>query len=188
MIALITDTETSDLISNHSVKLEKQPHVIEFFGALTNVATGERLSEYHTLIKPPKPISFKITEITGITNELLADAPPFADVAGRIAEEIASAPAFIAHNCSFDQEVIDIEYERLCAERWLINGAKPQVIWPRTICTVEATIHIKGYRLKLADLYAYLFNGETFSGAHRARADVDALERICIELFARGDL
>lgn len=187
MLALITDTETSELINNHSIKLEKQPNVIEFFGALTNLATGERLSEYHTLIKPPKPISFKITEITGITNEMLAEAPSFVEVSASIMATIQEAPAFIAHNCSFDKEVIDIEYERLRAERYLIVGQEPKIIWPRTICTVEATLHYKGYRLKLADLYQFLF-GESFSGAHRARADTDALERICIELFARGDL
>jgi len=40
---------------------------------------------------------------------------------------------------------------------------------------------LKGYRLKLAQLYEHLF-GETFPDAHRARNDVQALRRICVEL------
>lgn len=177
MIALIIDTETTDLIFNHSIKLVSQPEMIEYFGALTDLATGERKGEYETLIKPDKPISAKITEITSIDDEMVALAPSFAMVADAIRANIEGAPVVIAHNASFDVEMINIEFERL--------GQK--IAWPRTICTVEATIHLKGFRLKLGGLYDHLF-GETFKDAHRARPDAEALERICIELFARGEL
>jgi len=66
MIALILDCETSDLIVNHSVKLERQPEIIEFCSFTTNLETGERLQELEMLIQPKNPISAKITEITGI--------------------------------------------------------------------------------------------------------------------------
>lgn len=177
MFALILDTETTGLISNHAVKLERQPEIIEYFSVLTDLSTGERHREFEILIKPSNPISAEITEITGIDDEMVKDALGFSEVAELIKADIESAPMVIAQNASFDKEVINIEFERL----GLI------VKWPFTICTVEATLHFKGYRLKQAQLYSHLFN-DTFKDAHRARPDGEALERICIELYKRGEL
>jgi ATP-dependent DNA helicase DinG len=177
MIALILDTETTDLLSNHSIKIEKLPHVIEYFGCITNLATGERLSQLSSLIKPPIAIPAKITDITSITDEMVRHAPIFSFFAHEILAQLTQAPVVIAHNMSYDKEVLDIEFERM--------GRK--ITWPRQICTVEATLHMKGYRLKLGALYELLF-GETFKDAHRAKADTEALERICLKLFQDGQL
>lgn len=177
MKALILDTETTALISNHSIKLDRQPEVIEFFGALTDLTTGIRIGEYEQLIKPRHAITNEITEITGITNEMVAKSPCFSNVADAIRMRIEAAPVVIAHNMSFDKEVIDIEFERF--------GQK--IKWPRVICTVEATLHFKGFRLSLSKLYDHLFS-DTFKDAHRARSDTTALERCCIELYKRGVL
>lgn len=183
MKAFLFDTETTGLISNHTVKLDMQPSVIEFYGCLADLKTGNIESEFDTFVKPPKPLPDKpnfgdkktITQITGITNEMLENAPPFSDVSGQIRSNLESAPIVIAHNMSFDQEMIDIEFERL--------GGK--LNWPeRRLCTIEQTAHIKGYRLTLSALHEYLFK-EPFSGAHRAKADVAALLRCCVELHAR---
>ncbi len=179
MIVTLLDTETTDLISNHSMKLDKQPEIIEVYFRTVDLSSGELLSEYETLIKPSKPINEKTTEITGITNEMLKDAPPFGAVADAIARNFSINP-IIAHNASFDREMLEFEFER-------IHGVKPSWMLTRWICTVEATVHLKGFRLGLQHLHEHLF-GEKFVDAHRARPDVIALERICIELFKRGDL
>ncbi len=39
------------------------------------VRNGEVVEEFDTFVKPGKPITPKITELTGITNEMVADAP-----------------------------------------------------------------------------------------------------------------
>lgn len=184
MRAVIFDTETTGLIDNRTVPLDKQPHCIEFCGVLVDLKTGTVEKEVHTLIKPPIPLPTKvkgdkgIAEMTGITEAMLADAPPFREVAGQIATMLVEAPAVIAHNLSFDKDMIEVELERL----------EMTIGWPkRQICTVEQTIHLRGYRLNLTKLHNILFPGETFT-AHRANADVKALTRCCVELYRRDIL
>lgn len=175
MKALIFDTETTDLINSGLLKIDQKPSIIEFYGEIVDLENGIIAAELENLFKPPKPITAEITKITSITNEMVADAPPFASVANEIRKMIEESEAVIAHNVSFDREAIDIEFERI--------GQK--IHWPRLICTVEATICMKGFRLTLTALHQELF-GEPFSGAHRARHDVQALKRCALELFRRG--
>lgn len=177
MKALIFDTETSGLVENHTIKLEKQPEIIEFYGVIMDLETGEQFQELDLLIKPKFEISDEITRITSITNAMLASALSFEKLHDLIAKLIEEAPLVIAHNLSFDQEMIDLEFERLDLV----------LEWPRPLCTVEATIHLKGFRLSLSALHETLF-GEPFAGAHRAKVDVQALARVCVELFKRGEI
>lgn len=183
MRALILDCETTGLPKNRTIKLDLQPEVIEFAAALVNLKTGKVLKSYQTLIKPLKPLSDTpafgdkktITAITGITNEMLAKAPSFKDISKEIFTMIQKAPVVIAHNLSFDSEMLDIEAERL----------KYKLCWPRKICTVENSVNYKGYRLNLTKLHFELF-GKEFEGAHRAQGDVEALTKCAIEMFKRG--
>lgn len=175
MIVTIFDTETSGLVENHTVKMDKQPEVIDFYAAHVDLKKGKILKEFDTLIKPRTRISELITKITGITNELLEKEKPFNYYGGTIVPMLTVNPVVIGHNLSFDMEMIDLEMERLGRA----------IIWPRPICTVEQTIHLKGFRLSQTALHEHLF-GEGFNDAHRAKPDTQALIRICIELFKRG--
>jgi DNA polymerase III epsilon subunit-like protein len=176
-LVMLFDTETSGLVSNRLLRLEMQPEVIEFYGCLVDLGSPNLMPtwEYQTLIKPKKAISAEITKITGLTNDDLKDAPPFAQVADTIAKAIESAPVVVAHNIAFDMAMLEIEFERL--ER--------KLNWPEKICTLEKTIYIKGYRLSMSRLHEYLF-GVPFAGAHRAKVDVAALTRCAAELHKRG--
>lgn len=177
MKAFIFDTETTGLIMNRRLPLDKQPHITEFFGVTVDLKTGKMGKKISHLVKPPIHISGEITRITGINDELVADAPPFADVADKIIKALEAAPVVIAHNLSYDVDMVELEAERL--------GRK--IAWPKKICTVEQTIHLKSFRLNLSRLHELLF-GEPFAGAHRAEADVTALTKCCIELYKRGIL
>lgn len=172
----VFDTETTGLIRNRRMPLGKQPEVIEFYGALVDLSTGEIKAEAEYLIKPERAIPDEVIKITHITNEDVKDCQPFKAVADDIMQHLMSAPV-LAHNLSFDKEMLDIEFERL--ER--------TITWPPGICTVEQTIHMRGYRLSLTALYEALFD-ETFADAHRARHDVEALIRCAVELRKRGDI
>ena len=179
-LAFILDVETTSLIENHTVKLDRQPHIIEFFGQLVDLETGETTNELDILIKPPISIPEEIVKITGITDAMVEDHYAFDHFKDEIQSRIESSPSehnqcIIAHNAAFDKEALDIEFERLGI----------QIKWPKVICTVEQTIHVKGFRLNLSGLHELLF-GEPFAGAHRAKADVAALTRCCVEIYHRG--
>lgn len=177
MKALVLDTETTGLTSNRVLRIDMQSEIIDFYGCIVDLASGEIESELDLLIKPKLGIPEKITKITTITNEMVADAPPFETVAPAIQALIESAPLAIAHNMAFDKEVIDIEFQRLGVA---LN-------WPHAICTVEQTAHLKGYRLSMSDLHKLLFEAQ-FAGAHRAKVDTAALVRCCVELHKRAVL
>jgi DNA polymerase-3 subunit alpha len=176
MIAYLFDTETTGLIENHLVPLDRQPHVIEYYGVLTDLITGDDFAEDWFLVRPPTMdvVTEKIQGITSITPLMLQAAQPFPEVADKIKTSLEAAPIVVAHNVSYDVEMVDIEFERL----------GQSVRWPRKICTIEQTIHVKGHRLTMAGLHEYLF-GEKFEGAHRARVDVQALKRCCMEMMRR---
>lgn len=176
MRALIFDTETTGLVENRSTALDKQPYIIEFYAVDCDLKTGEIYEEVGLLIKPPIKISEEITKITTITNEMLVDCLSFEDydISEKIIKTIESSKLVIAHNISFDCDMIELECERVSR---CVN-------WPRKLCTVEQTVGLVGVRLTLSKLHEYLFN-EPFNGAHRAKVDVMALKRCCEELYKR---
>jgi DNA polymerase III alpha subunit (gram-positive type) len=173
--AVILDTETTGLISNHILPLDKQPRIIEFYAHMVDLTKGETIIEINTLINPGHALEDVTTKITGLKDEDLKEAPSFKDCALGIQSFLEQAPWIIGHNMSFDKEIIDFEFERL----------KRRIKWPRLTCTVEATPHQKGFRLNLQTLHEWLF-GEGFPEAHRAKTDVMALTKCCVELFKRG--
>lgn len=174
MIVTIFDCETTGLIQSGLLSLDRQPEVIEFVAVRYDTETKDKTYFEH-LIKPKKPIPAEITQITTITNEMVENEKPFSEYVLIVKDALENTEAVVAHNLSFDREMIDIEMKRCGYE----------VKWPRLICTVEQTIPLKGYRLSLTDLHKDLF-GEPFSGAHRARQDVDALLRCFESLYERG--
>lgn len=175
--ALALDTETTALMKNRAMRLDKQPEIFEFYSALFNMNTGEIVDEYSTMIRTTKTLPDEVVKITGVMDKDLTGAPPFSAVAAEIKRRIEVAPLIIAHNASYDQEVIDIEFERL--------GQK--VEWGPLLCTVECTVHLYGFRLSLSALHEHLF-GAPFAGAHRASEDTKALIRCVVELRKRREV
>jgi DNA polymerase-3 subunit epsilon len=74
---------------------------------------GEKITgEYSTLINPERNIPYFITNLTGITNEMVEDAPKFFEVAKKIIE-LTEGRTFIAHNARFDYSFIREEFKSL---------------------------------------------------------------------------
>jgi DNA polymerase III epsilon subunit-like protein len=177
MIVTAFDTETTALIYNRTVADKHLPYIVDFYAAAVDLESGEILGEYETLVKPPIPLSEETTNITRLTDEHLKDAPAWKDVMELALAALENATIVLAHNAAFDKEMVEIE----CAR------AKRTVRWPPILCSIEATMHLKGYRLSMSALYELLFNMK-FADAHRARPDTMALIRCAVELYRRGEL
>jgi DNA polymerase III subunit epsilon len=73
-------------------------------------ATGSAVDfEWQSLVNPGVHVPAGITELTGIDNEMLADAPPFERVAKDLRERLEGR-VFIAHNVRFDYGFIRREF------------------------------------------------------------------------------
>ncbi len=81
--------------------------------------------QYQTLINPGVPIPRYISSLTGISNEMVYSAPPFAEVASHV-HSLLQGRIFVAHNVNFDYSFIryhlqlhgfDLNAKRLCTVR-----------------------------------------------------------------------
>ncbi|MES2205948.1 MAG: exonuclease domain-containing protein [Pseudomonadota bacterium] len=70
------------------------------------------IDEWHSLINPQRSIPAYITRLTGISNDMVKEAPVFNEVAEDLHAFMKDA-IFVAHNVNFDYGFIASEYKRL---------------------------------------------------------------------------
>ncbi len=129
---------------------------------------------YETLINPRYKIPSYITYLTGITNEAVATAPDFSDVAVHI-HNLLSNRIFIAHNVNFDYTFI--------RHHLMINGYH----WlPKKLCTLKLS------RKAFPGLQKYglghlcqIFNIPVVN-RHRAGGDADATAILFQKILNEG--
>ena len=63
------------------------------------------LEKFQSLVNPDSPIPFHIQALTGITNEMVEDAPTFKDIASTV-YGLLHKRIFVAHNVNFDYSFI----------------------------------------------------------------------------------
>jgi DNA polymerase-3 subunit epsilon len=90
--ALFLDTETTGL--------DEQAEVVELA-----ILDHQGNPKWEGLIRPTVPITPKLTEIHGISNDMVADAPTWADVHGEI-WEILAGNLIVTYNAEFDARII----------------------------------------------------------------------------------
>lgn len=74
---------------------------------------GEKVVDtFSTLLNPERSIPWNITQITGITDAMVSDAPRFFEVAKQIVQMTEDC-IFVAHNVTFDYNFIREEFARL---------------------------------------------------------------------------
>lgn len=172
---IIFDTETTGLLKASIVDLDKQPKIIEFAAIKLNDETLEEMDRIEFLVHPGESLPKEIVKITGITDDKLKNAKNFEYHYEKLVDFFLGERFLFAHNISFDMGMLKNDLARI--------GRATQFPYPpRQICTVNQTMQIKGYRLKLGILHHYLF-GEDFKEAHRAMNDVEALTRCVIKLI-----
>lgn len=79
------------------------------------VQNGELIDQYSSLVNPSQAIPLYIESLTGINDEMVNNAPPFSEIANKI-EAITTDCVFVAHNVSFDYNIIRSEFAEIGRE------------------------------------------------------------------------
>ena len=135
------------------------------------IKNREIVDRFQTFVNPRKPIPPNITELTGITDDMVKDAPFICDAIKDFYAFCGDA-VLVAHNASFDTSFIKIAAER--------NELEYNFTVLDTLelarCTVEGT---KNYKL---DTLTKHFNVK-LTNHHRAIDDAAATGEVFLELL-----
>lgn len=185
---LFFDTETTGLPLNWNAPisdLSNWPRMVQLAWVLTD-SQGNVLNEHDYIAKPSGFIIPKeASSIHGITTEkALNDGVALQDVLLAFTQELSNCKLLIAHNISFDLNVVAAELLRM---EMLADFLKMP-----TLCTKEESTHYckipsdYGYKWPtLPELYNKLFDEQLFE-SHNSIADAKACLRCFFELKNKG--
>lgn len=97
---VVIDLETT----GNSVK--KGDRIIQF--AAVVIENNTIVDQFSSLLNPGQPIPVFIEELTGLTDEMVRDAPEFTEIAPKVVEMLEGA-FFVAHNVLFDLSFLQEE-------------------------------------------------------------------------------
>ncbi|MDO4698690.1 MAG: DNA polymerase III subunit epsilon [Pasteurellaceae bacterium] len=106
---VVLDTETTGMNFNGAPHIG---HNIIEIGAVEVINRRLTGRTYHVYIKPPRNVDEEAVKVHGITDEMLADKPTFAEIAPEFLAFIKGAELII-HNAPFDVGFIDHEFSFL---------------------------------------------------------------------------
>lgn len=87
--------------------------------ATVTIADGQIGETWSSLVRPGRPIPADAAAVHGITDAMVADAPPAATVAGELRRRCGDLP-LVFHNASFDLPFL-IEFLRRTSQAPLLN-------------------------------------------------------------------
>lgn len=131
--------------------------------ALVRFDQGVETVRWQTLVNPQQSIPSFIQSLTGINDEMVADAPLFAEVAEKL-QTLLEGSVLAAHNVRFDHGFLKTEFKRIG-----VNFS------PKVMCTVKLS------RLLYPQFYSHgidaIVERHQISGLarHRAMGDVEAI-------------
>lgn len=96
----VLDFETTGLSPNYGDRATEI--------AITLVRDGQVIDRFQSLINAGRRIPADVTQITGITNAMIAKAPPVAKVMRDACKFVGKTPV-VAHNASFDKKFWEAE-------------------------------------------------------------------------------
>jgi len=145
--------------------------------ACLRVQNGQEIARFESLVDPERPVSAGAFHVNHITSEMLADAPPFEDVAAPLLALMAGA-AIVAHNAPFDLGFLAAELE-------IAGLPPPEGVIVDTLALVRRLYHFASNSLPAVAAAMAIDTGT----AHRAMDDVQTtchvLERILYDVEQR---
>jgi len=144
--------------------------------AVVEVRDGVVEDSFHTLVNPGRSIPPRIQGLTGITDEMVAAAPFFDQVADQVAERLGGR-IFVAHNARFDWGFVMAELAEAGAD-------VPDI---RRLCTVRLARRLLP-KLRRRNLDALTRHyGVQVGDRHRAHGDAVATARILLRLLDEAE-
>jgi len=131
--------------------------------AAVRIENGQEVARWSTLVNPGTPISYFIQNLTGISNEMVREAPAFAEVAQQLLDLLDGA-VLVAHNARFDHGFLLSEFARV-----------ETPLRVKTLCTVRLSrLLYPQHRSHGLDAIMQR-HGLASSARHRAMGDVDVV-------------
>jgi len=163
---IFLDLETTGMIATHD-------RITEI--GLVEVAEGELVGSWSQLVNPEKNIPPFIQTLTGITNEMVEDAPTFAQLAPELLARL-QGKLLVAHNARFDYGFLKSEFGRLG-----LTYRSP------VLCTAKLSRKLfpEHRRHNLDSLIER--HGLACSARHRALGDAEVLWQFLQKLYAELD-
>jgi ATP-dependent DNA helicase DinG len=131
---------------------------------------GQIVDRWHSLINPQRMIPAPITQLTGITNEMVRDAPPIKAVIQQFADFVGDYPV-VGHNVNFDLGFLKVQHS---FDHNVVND----------------TFEIAAVLLPSAPRYSLSALVDTLQVSnqqpHRAQEDAEATLAVCIRLFEKA--
>lgn len=151
--------------------LSKEKEMITEIGAV-KVADGKIIDRFSTFVNPQRPISAEITKLTGITDDMVKDAPTIENVLPEFLK-FCEDTVLVAHNASFDTSFI-----RIAAERAGLGELHHTVV--DTLELARALLpELNKHKLDIVCEYL----GVTLNGHHRAVNDAEATAEVFIKFL-----
>lgn len=190
---LYFDTETTGLPDrnwNWKTDYDKWPHICQLSWIF------DKKEENHIIYPNDWEIPEDVAKIHGITTERAkAEGSQWFRVAGLFILDCLEADLICGHNIYFDVSAIKANIMRELGEKWYYETRVDEALFKgKRIDTMRPCVKYVGACYpngkpgkfpRLEELYAKLFNGETFP-AHDAIEDVRAVERCLPEIVKLG--
>lgn len=151
--------------------LSKEKEMITEIGAV-KVEDGKIIDRFSTFVNPQRPISAEITKLTGITDDMVKDAPTIENVLPEFLK-FCEDTVLVAHNASFDTGFI-----RIAAERAGLGELHHTIV--DTLELARALLpELNKHKLDIVCEHL----GVTLNGHHRAVNDAEATAEVFIKFL-----
>jgi len=168
MLTITRDIIALDLESTGSIPSES--YITQLAIQRIRLIDGEykKVSEWKTYIKPPIPIPQDIIEITGITDEMVADAPTFEQIADKTVKALRGCDIMAYNGWKLDLPLLAEECDRCGIPFLKINEFT--LIDPFTIFCIEEP--------RTLTAAVKFYTGEVLEDAHDAMNDVNGMVKV----------